>query len=259
MERTVQRICVDQIQDFSTLPKGILIDLRNKADYEKGHIDRAVHADGRSLENLIMQLPKDTPLLFYCYHGQASLIQGKMFVDFGFLEIYSLNGGYHGWSSVYCKSRLQIWLEEQGYDHANSVFSNGMTPLMHAARLGNTGMVAELLLSGAQLDARNSDGNQALWFACFSENIDIMDLLIAAGIEINHRNDNGSTCLMYAASSGKDSVVKKLLEAGASVDLMNLDDFTALDMASSLECLNLLRPLNSSRKVQLIKTGSTGD
>ncbi|EQD45020.1 ankyrin [mine drainage metagenome] len=57
----------------------------------------------------------------------------------------------------------------------------------------------------------------------------------------------------------RNSVVKKLLEAGASVDLMNLDDFTALDMASSLECLNLLRPLNSSRKVQLIKTGSTGD
>lgn len=259
MERTVLRICVDQIQDFTTLPGGILIDLRSQADYAKGHIDGALHADGRILEKLIMQLPKDTPILFYCYHGKASLIQGKMFMDFGFIEIYSLNGGYHGWSSVYCKSRLQTWLEEQGYDHANSVFPNGMTPLMQAARLGNTRMVAELLLSGAQLDAKNSDGNLALWFACFSENLDIMDLLIEAGIEINHRNDNGSTCLMYAASSGKDSVVKKLLDAGASTDLMNLDDFTALDMASSLECLNLLRPLNSSRKVHPTKTDSQGD
>ncbi len=241
MEKTVQRICADQIQNFATLPGGILIDLRSKADYETGHIDRALHADGSTLEKLIVQLPKNTPLLFYCYHGQASLIQGKMFLDFGFMEVYSLNGGYHGWSHVYCKSQLQIWLEEHGFSQVNSVLPNGMTPLMHASRQGNIPIVADLLLSGAQLDQKNSDGNQALWFACYSEQLDLMDLLIAGGIDLDHRNDNGSTCLMYAASSGKDAVVKKLLKAGASVDLRNLDDFTALDMASTLECLNLLR------------------
>ena len=46
---------------------------------------------------------------------------------------------------------------------------------------------------------------------------------------------------MYAASSGKDAVVAKLLEAGADISLKNFDDFTALDMASSLGCLQLLR------------------
>ncbi len=243
MERAVQRVCVDQIQDFNTLPGGVLIDLRSKADYEMGHIDTALNADARTLEKLIMELPKNTPILFYCYHGHASLIQGKMFVDFGFVEVYSLNGGYQGWSQVYRKSPLHIWLEEHGFAEVSAtLLPHKLTPLMHASRLGNTRMVAELLLSGAQLDATNSDGNQALWFACFNENFDVMDLLIAAGMDINHRNDNGSTCLMAASSRGKDTVVKKLLEAGALVDLMNLDDFTALDMASSMQCLNLLRP-----------------
>jgi ankyrin repeat protein len=46
---------------------------------------------------------------------------------------------------------------------------------------------------------------------------------------------------MYAASSGKPAIVRRLLELGANPALQSQDDFTALDMAASLECLRLLR------------------
>ena len=46
---------------------------------------------------------------------------------------------------------------------------------------------------------------------------------------------------MYAASAGKDAVVKALLAAGANRELKSLDDYTALDMAATLPCLQLLR------------------
>ena len=46
---------------------------------------------------------------------------------------------------------------------------------------------------------------------------------------------------MYAASAGKAPVVALLLAAGANTTLSSLDGFTALDMAATLPCLELLR------------------
>jgi hypothetical protein len=46
---------------------------------------------------------------------------------------------------------------------------------------------------------------------------------------------------MYTASAGKHELVRTLLALGANPDLRTLDDFTALEMAASLECLQLLR------------------
>lgn len=241
MDRMVTRICADEVYGVARKPGLVLIDVRDRASYEKEHIESAIHADARGLEKLLMQIPKSTPILLYCYHGSASLVHGQMFADFGFTEVYSLNGGYEGWKRLHGKGRLQAWLEENDFPDVNSAFPDGTTPLMMAARLGEAAIAAELLVSGANVHARNSDGNQALWFACYSGNLDIIELLIAHGININNGNDNGSTCLMYAASSGKDAVVERLLEAGADISLMNLDDYTALDMASSIGCLNLLR------------------
>lgn len=57
---------------------------------------------------------------------------------------------------------------------------------------------------------------------------------------------NGATCLMYAASSGKTEVLIRLLAGGASLDLTSLDDFSALDMAANIECLQLLS--NAARR-----------
>ena len=52
---------------------------------------------------------------------------------------------------------------------------------------------------------------------------------------------------MYAASSGKGAVVAQLLAAGAQWAVPNQDDLTALDMAASLECLQLLRAASQVR------------
>ena len=43
--------------------------------------------------------------------------------------------------------------------------ANPMTPLMKAAREGNAAAVAELIDAGEDINARNADGNNALWLA----------------------------------------------------------------------------------------------
>ena len=51
---------------------------------------------------------------------------------------------------------------------------------------------------------------------------------------------------MYAASSSKAAVTARLLAAGANTRIKTLDDYTALDMAATLDCLTLLRNSGNS-------------
>jgi uncharacterized protein len=66
-------------------------------------------------------------------------------------------------------------------------------------------------------------------------------------VPIDHANLTGATALMYAASSGKAGVVATLLTLGANPHLVTQDEFSALDMAASLDCLQLLRNATRAR------------
>lgn len=252
--RFFYRICADEVAELMRNPELQILDTRDRKSFDHGHIESARHVTGTELEQAILQTPKGKPVLIYCHRGSASLVQAQMFADFGFMEVYSLNGGYDGWKLMQSagqqtglaagsSERLRAWLAAQDFpvEEIDATLADGSTPLMRACRLADVKIVAELLVLGARIDARNNDGNQALWFACYSGSLEIMDLLIAAGIDINNQNDNGATCLMYAASSGKDEIVAKLLQAGVNTSIKTPDDFTAMDMAASLVSLRLLR------------------
>ena len=116
---------------------------------------------------------------------------------------------------------------------------------MKASHVGDDRIARLLIAAGARVNARNDDGNNALWLACVGNHLDLIDTLVEAGIDIDNRNDNGATALMYAASSGKAGVVERLLAKGADVSPETLDGFTALDLAQTIECLQLLRPRRS--------------
>ena len=227
-----------------------VFDSRDAARFERAHIAGARRLSSANLDAALLGTPKTAPVLLVCYHGNASQTYGQMFADFGFAEVYSLDGGFAAWQRLQRKTappalspQLAHWLRQHGYPDGDpdAVGEHGMTPLMRASKLGDAETVFELLQAGAALDATNADGNNALWLACVGESLDAMDVLIRAGIDLDHQNDNGATCLMYAASTGKHAVVEMLLSAGADPQLKTLDDFTALDMAATIECLRLLR------------------
>ncbi|MEH2399628.1 ankyrin repeat domain-containing protein [Nostoc sp.] len=135
------------------------------------------------------------------------------------------------------------WLIAKGYNPGdlNQAGENGDTALMKATREGVDPVVKELIDAGVDINARNSDRNNALWFACFGNHYDLINLLLAVNINIDNQNDNGATVLMYAASSGKTEVVKLLLPHHPNLDLKNLDDYKAIDFASNVEVLRILK------------------
>jgi ankyrin repeat protein len=138
---------------------------------------------------------------------------------------------------------LDSFVAQYGFDSSdlNAPREHGLTPLMRAALLGRKDLVQQLLDRGVERQARNMDGNNALWLGCVSNQPDTVNCLLDAGVDINNQNDTGATTLMYAASSGKDAMVSLLLARGADAYTVNQDGAKAVDMAATIGCLQLLR------------------
>ena len=135
------------------------------------------------------------------------------------------------------------WLIENGFNpqQLDQPGRHQDTPIILASRRGETNIVEELIAAGVNVNHRNMDGTNALWAAVVADSRNIAEHLLAAGVDLDNQNDNGATTLMYAASNGKTEWVRFLLEKGADTALKSLDDYTALDLASNIDILRLLR------------------
>lgn len=247
-----QRIDVEGAEILLSRSDPLVLDARDAGSFATSRINGSQPVSSANLGTLIGVTGKTRPILIYCYRGNASREYAQTFSDFGFSEVYSLDGGYEAWCTkppaddARRDAVLQQWLATQQFAGGiNAVIANATTPLMKASHSGEGDIVRLLIVAGALVNARNADGNNALWLACVGSQLDIIDMLVAAGIDIDNRNDNGATPLMYAASSGKAAVVERLLAKGADVTAETLDGFSALDLAGTIECLALLRPARS--------------
>jgi rhodanese-related sulfurtransferase len=235
----------------------LVLDLRDAASFSRGHIEGAERASAEDIARHLSLTPPGRPLLIYCYRGESSRACAKTFAEKGFSDVSSLEGGYEAWEAALrpaapatLSERLKAFLREHGFDGAevNTPDKSRATPLMVSARLAPPELVSELLEAGADLHAMNADGNQALWLACVGEATDNIRLLIEAGIDIQHVNFTGATPLMFAASSGRASAVAALLALGAD-PLFETDlGLSAMDMASTKECLDLMRAAARKKK-----------
>ena len=75
-----RRIGFDIARDLLGKLDILLLDVRDPASFERGHIARAENASpinlGRSTET-----PKEKPVLIYCYHGNSSQAYAKAFSE----------------------------------------------------------------------------------------------------------------------------------------------------------------------------------
>lgn len=94
-------------------------------------------------------------------------------------------------------------------DEANTMVA-GRTPLMLAAFRGDAAAVRALLERGADVNARDKDGDTALMFAAYKGHTEIVSLLLERGANVYARARNGWTA-KRAAQSGLHTEVVILL------------------------------------------------
>jgi ankyrin repeat protein len=97
--------------------------------------------------------------------------------------------------------------------------ASGDTPLVDAARAGNTAAVRRLLAGRADVHEASGDGSTALHWAAHRDDLAMADALLRAGARANAATDLGATALYLACTNHSAPMVSRLLEAGADPNL----------------------------------------
>ena len=76
-----------------------VVDIRDDASYQAGHIPGAQALNDSILAQFIASADKTTPLVVCCYHGNSSQNAADLLSQQGFEKVYSLDGGYAAWAA----------------------------------------------------------------------------------------------------------------------------------------------------------------
>jgi len=92
-----KRISIEEAQELMS-DETTIIDVRDPESYSIGHIENAVHVSNENILQFIDGANKSRPLIIYCYRGNSSQDAAKYLSDKGFLDVYSMDGGFEEWS-----------------------------------------------------------------------------------------------------------------------------------------------------------------
>ncbi len=78
-----------------------LIDVRERSEWDEGHIIGATHISRSYLEQQIDGAAPDhgTPIVLYCAGGTRSLFAAQTLQGMGYTDVRSMSGGFQGWKS----------------------------------------------------------------------------------------------------------------------------------------------------------------
>lgn len=135
--------------------------------------------------------------------------------------------GLHGGAAAGAVSSIKDMIAS-GLD-PNARDSNGRTPFHVAAFLKQRAAMEALAAGGADVNALDNQRYDAVTIAAVADDPDTMSVAIRVGNRAqNITSIYDGTALIAAAHLGHDEVVRRLIAAGASVDHVNNLGWTAL-------------------------------
>jgi len=105
------------------------------------------------------------------------------------------------------------------------------TPLHEACGAGDVGKAHVLLMSRADINARDSTGSTAMHWAAGNGHVGALRVLFGFGMDTEQTNNAGRTALHDACMLCRPDSVQALLEAGANEDAKGDDGLCAVDLA----------------------------
>lgn len=119
----------------------------------------------------------------------------------------------------------------------------GVTLLMRAAYLGKVETVNLLLVHGANVNAKDTDGDTPVAYAVSGKNVDVISALSDKGADVNSKAELDRTPLMAAAGDGDLNIVNCLIDHGALLNIIDAHGTTALMFAAGFKQPRAVRAL----------------
>ncbi|UBH12278.1 rhodanese-like domain-containing protein [Macrococcus armenti] len=94
--KAVTELSQDEFQQG--LRRAQVIDLREKADYDYGHIVGARNIPMSIFRTRMLGLRKDQPIYFVDANGISSYRAARMMKKHGYTDLYMLKNGYKNWT-----------------------------------------------------------------------------------------------------------------------------------------------------------------
>jgi thiosulfate sulfurtransferase len=92
---------ISELQQVLTDNSHVVVDIRDPASFQSGHIPKAIHLTNESLPEFLRTADLDAPVVVCCYHGISSQQAAQFLISQDFTEVYSLDGGFTDWQLHY--------------------------------------------------------------------------------------------------------------------------------------------------------------
>ena len=104
----------DAAARLASEPQPVLVDVRERDEYEQGFIPGAIHIARGNLESRIEANAPDrnAPVIIYCESGSRSAYAAKTLTELGYTDVVSMAGGFSGW-----KDNGHEWKVPRTLDH----------------------------------------------------------------------------------------------------------------------------------------------
>jgi len=108
---TFARLSCAQLKEMIAQSQPNIVDIRDERSFAAGHIPNSVHLDNTAIAHFLQDTDMDAPLIVCCYHGHSSQQASAYFIEQGFDEVYSLDGGFTEWAQLYPDDCRQLSAE----------------------------------------------------------------------------------------------------------------------------------------------------
>jgi len=205
-------IDIDLNEDYNSFDMNALM----QAAYT-GHTENVILLTDKGAQVNAKNKTASTPLIFSGFNGHTETSEHllNLGADINARNIHGMTPltlAVMDGSVELINLLLQRKAHIEGKPYSNSTYDYRESPLIVAAKFGQEEALNMLLNFGAQVNATDKDGNNALHFATLNSHGSIVKKLVEAGIQINAKNKNRHTSLMIGAKLGNLEMVKMLLE-----------------------------------------------
>jgi len=101
-KKRIREVTVEELERTPLSPNAVIIDVREKDEWNAGHAASAIHLSRGVIESLIEdKIPAlDTPILCYCAGGNRSALVADNLTKMGYTDVASLVGGFAQWQKL---------------------------------------------------------------------------------------------------------------------------------------------------------------